>query len=193
MKERKLTVNLAWANIFGLIVFVIVAIPTAYLWQILWGFDDVLSPSGNNMSDEELSSWLTSYIIGLAIVIIVCLAGTVIHELIHGITWAHYAKGGWKSISFGVLWKKLTPYCHCDEPLLVRPYIIGALMPLIVLGILPWVLGLCIGSFWTTVFGVFFIVAAAGDILIVWKLRQEKATSSVLDHPTEAGCIIYDE
>lgn len=40
----------------------------------------------------------------------------------------------------------LTPYCHCDVPLSKRAYIAGALMPLIVLGILPGIVGVVIGS-----------------------------------------------
>lgn len=193
MKERKLTVNIVWANIFSIIALAIIAIPTAYLWYTLWGEADMLPTVKKGMSDEEFDSWLIWYSIKMAALFIAFIGGVFVHELIHGLTWAHYAKSGWKSISFGVMWKLLTPYCHCSEPLKVRPYIIGALMPLIILGILPWILGLCFGSIWPTVFGVIYIVAASGDILIVWKLRNEKSTSTVLDHPTEAGCIIYEE
>lgn len=49
--------------------------------------------------------------------------GIVAHEAIHGIFWAAFAKRGFRSIRFGFLWKKLTAYCHCSEPLEVRPYI----------------------------------------------------------------------
>jgi hypothetical protein len=58
-------------------------------------------------------------------IVLIALTGIILHELIHGITWAKYTKDGFKSIRFGVLWKFLTPYCHCKEPLLVKHYIIG--------------------------------------------------------------------
>ena len=73
-------------------------------------------------------------------VFVTLMAGIVVHELIHGLTWAYFAKKGFKSIRFGVFWEMLTPYCHCSEPLTVRQYCIGALMPLVVLGIIPLVL-----------------------------------------------------
>jgi hypothetical protein len=42
------------------------------------------------------------------IVLIALTIGIILHELIHGITWAKYTKDGFKSIRFGVLWKFLT-------------------------------------------------------------------------------------
>jgi len=192
MKERKLTISIVWANIFSIGFFAIIAIPTIILWNIMWGSTGFF-PFHKGMSYEEVNTALTGSMIRTAIFVVAMIVGIVVHELIHGITWAHYAKGGLKTISFGIMWKMLTPYCHCNEPLKVRSYIIGALMPLIVVGILPWVIGLLLHSILVTALGVIFIVSASGDILVVWKLRNEKSTSTVLDHPTEAGCIIYDK
>ena len=72
-----------------------------------------------------------------SITFILVIVGIVVHELIHGLTWACYAKRGWKSISFGVMWKLLTPYCHCDEPMHISGYMMGAMMPCIILGCHP--------------------------------------------------------
>ena len=36
-------------------------------------------------------------------------------------------------------------------------------------------------------FGLFFILAAGGDILILWLLRNVKSSSFVQDHPTRVG------
>ena len=41
--------------------------------------------------------------------------------------------------------------------------------------------------------GVIFIAAAAGDIMVVWRLRKENPENMVLDHPTEAGYLVYEE
>ncbi|MBQ1477768.1 MAG: DUF3267 domain-containing protein, partial [Erysipelotrichaceae bacterium] len=65
------------------------------------------------------------------------LAGIVVHELLHGITWACFTPHGMKDIDFGVMKDTLTPYCTCGEPLKKGQYILGTLMPLLVLGILP--------------------------------------------------------
>lgn len=189
MKERKLTVNITKANIFSIILMAAVAIPTIIVWILLWGKTGFLFSEEKEAIQDAPWDFYSKYFIFMALFVI----GIVAHELVHGLTWAHYASKGWKTISFGVMWKMLTPYCHCDEPLQVRPYCIGALMPCLVMGIVPWMIGLCVGSLMLTTFGVLFIAAASGDILIVWELRNEPAHATVLDHPTEAGCIIYKE
>ena len=55
-------------------------------------------------------------------------------RLVHGLTWALFVKERLHAIKFGVLWKYLTPYCHCKVHLRVKHYIAGAIMPAVVLG-----------------------------------------------------------
>lgn len=190
MRERKLTINLTWANIFSIILLAVTALVALILFRIIW---EESTTNIFGLSEELAEAADLVFIVRLFLVVIAYLGGIIIHELIHGITWARYAPGGWKSISFGVMWKMLTPYCHCDKPLKVRHYVLGALAPLVALGILPIVTGLCFCSMAVLVYGIIFTSAAAGDILVVWKLRHEPAENTVLDHPTEAGCIIYEE
>lgn len=183
MKERKITVNLVMANVFAVVLFIVVSILSGLLWSAMRDGGFVL-----RVADDA-----GVYLLKTSLFVVAVIGGIVVHELIHGLTWAHYASSGWKSISFGVLWNMLTPYCHCNEPLKLRPYVVGALMPLVVLGVVPWIAGMAVGSPIVTIFGIVFITAAGGDILVVWKLRREKASVTVLDHPTEAGCVVYDE
>ncbi|MGQ0828185.1 MAG: DUF3267 domain-containing protein [Bacteroidota bacterium] len=117
--------------------------------------------------------------------------GIVLHELIHGIVWSRFTKDGFRSIKFGVLWKMLTPYCHCKEPLKVSQYITGVIMPAIILGVVPAIISIVIGNIGLLVFGIFFTMVAVGDFLIINLLRKENKDSLVLDHPSEAGFFIY--
>ncbi|HRN49595.1 MAG TPA: DUF3267 domain-containing protein, partial [Niabella sp.] len=119
------------------------------------------------------------------------LAGIVAHELVHGITWALYAKKGFRSIKFGILWKYITPYCHCKEPLQIRHYLIGAITPFIFVGLLPAVYAIITGSINWLLFGIFYTVGAVGDFLIIKLLLPEKRNDYALDHPSEAGCYVY--
>ena len=66
-------------------------------------------------------------------------------------------------------------------------------MPLLIVGIIPMILGLCLQSIFLTFFGALYIGGAAGDIMVVALLRHEPAENKVLDHPSEAGCLIYEE
>ena len=85
----------------------------------------------------------------------------------------------------------LTPYCHCKENLKVNQYILGAIMPAIILGVIPALLAILFGSIGLLAFGIFFTIAAMGDFLIIFLLRKENRNTLVLDHPTEPGCFIY--
>jgi hypothetical protein len=133
-------------------------------------------------------SWL-GY--GMPIIISVMIIGIVAHELIHGITWALFAKKGFKSIQFGMLWKEITPYCHCSEPLKVKHYVAGTLMPALLLGIVPTLAAYVTGNVWLMLFGMFFMAAAAGDFLIVKTLRTENPSTLIQDHPTAIGYYIF--
>lgn len=186
MKERKETINIATANLVSVAILVVSAVVFYGIFFLIWDYKDWFDSENLGGSMDQFG---TKYIM----LIVVLIVGTVVHELIHGLTWAKYAKSGFKSISFGVMWKMLTPYCHCSEPLKVSHYSIGALMPLIILGIIPSVTAICLKSlFWLTM-GILFIAAASGDIMITWNLRKEDKENMVLDHPTEAGYLVYEE
>ena len=118
--------------------------------------------------------------------------GIIAHEMLHGLGWSFYAKKGWKSISFGVVWKYLTPYCHCSEPLPIQRYCFGSMLPALVLGILPAIVAMLAGNILLMGFGFFFTFSAAGDFLILWMLRKEKANALVQDHPNKIGCKIIE-
>ena len=177
-KKRKVTIDIVKANVFGVIIMVVAAVALLVPFFMIWGI----------RPPEDIFGGIW----GLVVILVALFVGIAVHELIHGLTWACFAKSGWRSIHFGVMWKLLTPYCHCSEPLHIPAYALGGMMPCIVLGIIPAIVALCIGSLLLVVWGIFFISAAAGDIWIVWLLTKEKPGSTVLDHPSEAGFFIIE-
>jgi hypothetical protein len=119
------------------------------------------------------------------------IGGIVIHELLHGLTLAYFVRNRFKSIKFGIDWKNLSPYCHCNEPLKVTHYKLGVAMPLIVMGIIPMLTGFIIGNGAIFIIGIFFTWAASGDIIILFMLRNLKNDDCVLDHPKKLGFILH--
>ncbi len=120
----------------------------------------------------------------------------VVHELIHGLSWSLFAENRWKDIEFGFMKQYLTPYCTCGVPLKKGAYIFGTLMPLVLLGILPMIAGILADNLGLLLLGVILADAAAGDILIVWKIlryRSEAGTVVYIDHPTQAGGVIFEK
>lgn len=186
MKERKETINIVTANVVSIGILLISAI-------VLYGIFFMVYDSRSRFNSNTLGSIVDNFGTLYLKFMIVLIVGVIVHEFIHGLTWGLYAKSKFKSISFGVMWKMLTPYCHCSEPLKVPHYAVGALMPLITLGLIPAVVAICLGSLFWLNKSIIFIAAAAGDIMIVWKLRKENRNNMILDHPTEAGYLVYEE
>ncbi len=120
--------------------------------------------------------------------IYVLILGIILHELLHGITWALFSKKGFKSIKFGL--NGITPYCHCKEPLKAKYYRLGGIMPLIIMGIIPSVVGIILGNGLFLSFGIFFSWTAGGDIISLFMLRKLDENTMVYDHPHKMGFYI---
>jgi hypothetical protein len=125
------------------------------------------------------------------LIIPVLIAVIVVHELIHGLFFLIKARHGLKSIKFGFIAKYLMPYCHCEEVLKRNDYILAALMPLILVGLLPAALSLATGSATLLLVGIMGITGAAGDILIVKSVLGENRDCLIYDLLTEPGCMVY--
>ena len=121
---------------------------------------------------------------------------TAVHELVHGLGWSLYTPNRLRDMEFGFMKQYLTPYCACGAPLSKREYIVGALAPLVIVGVIPAVLGILFGSFFWTMMGLIMILAAGGDMLIVKNILAYKTDSKdilYMDHPTQAGGVIFEK
>jgi hypothetical protein len=177
-RKCDLTVGIVRANVLTIVMAVPICAVAVFLFRRL-------NPdSGYGLSGTQLILWL----VGM-------LALTVVHEGIHGLTWSFFAPGGFKDIEFGFMKQYLTPYCTCGMPLKKRPYIAGALMPLVVLGIVPWIVSLLCGSTLLLYLSLVMILGAGGDMLIVFELLRHRSSAAeqlVCDHPTQAGCVLFE-
>lgn len=175
----ELTVSIVKANVFA----VALLIPLLVVGMGLFLLRNRQLGGGFGSASAAL------FLLALAVLIVV-------HELIHGLSWAIFAEHRWRDIEFGFMKQYLTPYCTCGVPLSRGQYVFGALMPLLVLGIAPMIAGILIGSMPLLLMGIVMADAAAGDILIVWKiLRYKSGAESVvyIDHPTQAGGVIFEK
>jgi hypothetical protein len=179
--ERKdLSVSMGMANVLSLL-FVIPSIGILLLlYLILWGF-------------SGLSSIKSDIYANLPYIIILLVISILLHEIIHGIAWAYFGKKSIKKIKYGISLKTLTPYAHCMEPMNIRGYRLGAIMPGIIMGLVPSIIGLITGVASIMLYGLFFTAAAGGDFLIIWLLRKENKNVMVKDHPSRAGCYVEPE
>ena len=178
-RRVELTVSIVKANIFG----VVLLLPLLIVGIGLFFLHNHSVSGGLGMLNPILF-------------LVLLFALIVVHELIHGLSWSLFAEHHWKDIEFGFMKQYLTPYCTCGVPLRKGAYIFGALMPLILLGILPMIAGILTGSFGLLLLGIIMADSAAGDIMIVWKIlryRSEAETIVYIDHPTQAGGVIFEK
>lgn len=182
--RRDLSVSMGMANLYSLFALPLVVVPAA-LFVYLWGYDALLDGS---TFDGSFSYTVAVYAVGFVVVA----AGVVAHEALHGLSWAYFSGKPLDAIEYGFQVRTLTPYAHCKEPMEARSYRLGAAMPGLVLGVVPSLVGIASGNGWVMLFGLFFVFAASGDALILWLIRGVDARDLVQDHPTNAGCYVYD-
>ncbi len=175
--KNVLTIDLKKANT----IISLVAIPVFLLSMILyWAINGI----------DGFRTGTAGFLVSMVVMLILI----VVHELLHGLGWSLYCENGWKDIEFGFIVKTMNPYCTCATPLEKPFYIIGALLPLIVLGIVPYIAGLFMADIRVFLLGTIMILSAGGDIMLVWKLLKFRTDASevlVYDHPTEAGSVVF--
>ncbi len=179
-RRVELTVSIVKANVFAIVLLIPLLIA---------GLGVFFLKNRSSGVGFEKPAALVLFVLAFAALIVV-------HELIHGLSWAVFTEHGWKDIEFGFMKQYMTPYCTCGVPLSKGQYIFGALMPLIVLGILPMIVGILVGSLPLLFLGIIMADSAAGDILIVWKIlryRSESGSVVYIDHPTQAGGVIFEK
>ena len=177
--KKEITLGTGRANLYSL-VFLIPALIVFYLpFLLIWHETVSLESYREIVSDNGFLFF------GLL------LSGIFLHELIHGLTWAIFSKKGFKSIQYGIIWKAITPFCHCKEALKINHYRLGTIMPGIVLGFFPALAGIITGNAMILILGIVFTVAAGGDFLFIWFLRKEPADCFIEDHPDKIGCFVY--
>ena len=137
-------------------------------------------------------SFNNSFQFGVVNFIIILIVSLLIHELIHGITWSIYCEDKLKSIKFGFNLSGLMPYAHCKEPLSKKGYMIGALMPFLILGIIPMLLMFIFPNNFLFFMSIINILSAGGDLLIALHLLKYK-NIKVLDHPTDPGFVAFEK
>lgn len=179
-KEDK-TISMLKANILAIVIMAPIAIILFFFYTMIRGFPDLLEYG------------LQGYFNELLMIIIGFLILSVLHELVHGFVWHLYCDKKWKSIQFGIVLKLLTPYCHCKELLNVQQYRLGTIAPLLVTGILPYIISLIFGNFILMAISIFMVIGAGGDVTILLLLMKEKSSAIICDHPSLCGCVLYRE
>ena len=177
-RRTELTISIVKANIFAIGLMVAALVIGLVLF--------FLANDPDSVTIRRVNPLL--WILAFAVLIVV-------HELIHGVSWAIFTEHHFGDIAFGFMKQYLTPYCACAVPLSKGQYIFGALMPLLLVGILPMIVGILSGSFFWLLIGAALVAGAGGDIQIVGNILRYKSEADdilYIDHPTQAGGVIFE-
>jgi hypothetical protein len=175
--DLTIDVGKAYAYIIFIVLPLIAVLTIFYIW--IWGTDNYFAGLGR----------LTT----LASILPVLILGIPLHELLHAIGWSVFGQIPFRDVKFGVLWKALTPYAHLKNPIMASAYRAGTVSPFLLMGFFPYLLGVVAGNSWVGNFGLLFILAAGGDLLVIWTLRGVRRDVLVLDHPSRVGCIVLGQ
>ncbi len=174
-KAHNGTISIIKANLMVFVTAGPFALLAVLIYLLLYG--EIINYDNLNIASYNITLFL--FIISIPV-----------HEFLHGFTWHFYCKEKWKSIHFGVMWKYLTPYCHCKEPLKFGGYLLGVLMPFFILGIGGSILGILLQNALLLFFGILNILAAGGDTTIALMLRKFRK-AIIIDHPNECGFVAF--
>lgn len=177
-KMKNMTINIRQANFWGpLSMLPFIALTFLFYYNVN-GFD------------------LRGISLGFAVAAILLLPLTILHELIHGVTWGIFAKNHFHSIDFGIIWSSFSPYCTCSEPLKKWQYLLGTAMPTLVLGGGVAVVSVMANQLLLFFLAEFMIISGGGDFLIILKsmlYRTDKKENMYCDHPYECGFVVFEK
>lgn len=179
-RRTDLTVGIVKANLLSFAVmlpFVIISALVFFYFNPVGGLDSTFT--------------FLRYFVLLAGIIVLA----VVHEGIHGLTWGAFAKNHFKAIRFGIVWKMLTPYCACAEPLKKHQYLLGSMMPTLVIGTGLTAIGTALGSWVVEALALIMIFGGGGDFIIIMKMLTYKSGGGetlFYDHPYECGVVAFE-
>jgi hypothetical protein len=176
-ERQDLSISMAAAYAYMLLPAIPLTVALSLAFAGVWGWERFLEGFGRFIRWPNL---IPALVIGVPL-----------HELIHGLAWAYFGQRPLKDVRFGVQWKVLTPYAHLEVPIPARAYRLGAAMPALLLGALPYLVGLATGEGGFVAFGLLYLFAAGGDLLVLWLLRRVEGAALVEDHPSRTGCYVY--
>jgi hypothetical protein len=186
-QREKVVVETLRANLFSAIMIIPTLMFFGLPFFLLWN-NEILFSHTVNLTSKILPDIGGSVELS---VVFSALLGIMLHVLIHGFFWSRFAINGIKSIKIGMMWGSLTPYCRCQEPLLLKHYRLGAIMPFILLGLVPSLVAIVAGDPGLIIIGMFFTLISSRDLLTLKLLAHENRNVLVMEHPVQAGCYIY--
>jgi len=178
-QDLTLTVSEVIARARSWLLYFVVGVFGPYL--LLWGLPEL--PSKAN-----LLPFVRFFVLSTLVFLVVYVISAILHEVLHVLAMVVVARAPIRSIRCGLQWRDGVAFVHTDEPMTLGVYRFVLVLPGFLLGFIPSIVGILIGSGWVTVYGFVMLVSSIGDIAILQLLRTLDADRLVRDHPRKVGC-----
>jgi len=151
--DRKIQKFMIWLNVAAILMFVILTLATFML-----GFRAPLEGDFNLFT--------------ILIVLLAFLVFIVVHELLHGISFAIFGKVKGKNIKFGIVLKSGLAYCISQVPVKVSASRLSLMMPVYAVCLPMYIYGLVSQNVIIAIVSLLFFTGSIGDLYYMWKLRK---------------------
>ncbi len=133
----------------------------------------------------------TLTIASVMLLLLLLLAGFVLHELLHAAGLLLFAKASPAEFRFGFMLRYMSFYTHYRKPVVLKGVRIALLLPILLTGAVPLIVGIAANVLLLTVLGGILTAAGIGDVMMFIKLRPFPDDALIFDYPDAPGCDIY--
>lgn len=177
IEER--TVSIGVANVFALLLMIIVSILSTYIvvnWKINWTKEYFIV---NILNIKSI------------VAVVLMFISIFFHECIHALVFGMFINKKKEYVKIGFDKQKMTPYSYCNGKLRLWQYALAIIAPCLILGFIPYILSI----FYKDVIILFVsginICGAGADVLLILIIvKYGKFNAWVKDHPRKVGFFI---
>ena len=180
---------ISFTKTFTIYNMLVVGVPFVILWG--GGIFNEIKDLVEVLLNKGIFAYLWMFVKIYFWIITVIIGGVILHEIIHALVFMVFAKNGFESIEFGFIEKPFIPYVHCKEKLKLWEYRLGVVLPGLILGLVPCLLGLWLGNPIIIFIGIFFSSSAAGDLLLLKATKGIDPKSKIRDLPDQMGFEVF--
>lgn len=173
-EKKELLIDVKKCTKIANISLLLLGIITFIIYSLLWGISI-------NLDYIFLATSFALYFILI-----------IAHELLHAFGFIVFGKASYKDIKFGIIMRYFMPYAHCKVPMKNKDFKKALLLPVVVTGIIPFIIGIMFGYGLLTFVSVGLVVGGAGDIMIYQLIKNLPDDIMIQDHPSEPGCIVLE-
>lgn len=117
------------------------------------------------------------------------LLGGLIHEIVHVLGFLFLTDATKEDIRMGL--SNYMPFVHCKRPVRLQGFRWAILLPTILVGFMPLIIGIKIQSLMVTNLSCLLTAGGMGDVIGFIYLVRFPGNALVYDYPDELGCDVY--